>query len=149
MTRHPHLLETVKAKGLRVTPQRLIVLSAIADGEGHMNVDEVFRRAKQEYPYMDIATVYRTLHLFKKLRLVTEVGMGDRLHYELTTPDARHHHMVCQNCGKAFDLGPSYLDEFRSRLINEFGFEPDLDNFTVSGVCSACLSAKEESGSEV
>ena len=144
MTRHGDLLDTVKSKGLRPTPQRLIILSAIADGKGHMNVDEVFRRAKQEYPYINIATVYRTLHLFKKLGLVTEVGMGDRLHYELTTPDARHHHMVCQNCGKAFDLSPSYLDEFRSRLIGEFGFKPDLDNFTVSGVCSTCLASGEE-----
>jgi Fur family ferric uptake transcriptional regulator len=138
MTRHSHILEKVKAQGLRLTPQRLIILSAIADGKGHMNVDEVYRRAKQAYPYMDVATVYRTLHLFKKLGVVTEVGMGDRLHYELTDPDARHHHMACQVCGEAFALSPSYLDEFRSRLVNEFGFEPDLDNFTVTGVCSGC-----------
>ena len=79
VTRYQDILETVKSNGLRLTPQRLIILSAIAEGEGHMNVDEVYRRAKLAYPYMDIATVYRTLHLFKKLRLVTEVGMGDRL----------------------------------------------------------------------
>ena len=114
-----------------------------------MNVDEVYRRAKLAYPYMDIATVYRTLHLFKKLRLVTEVGMGDRLHYELTDPAARHNHMVCQECGKAFNLSPSYLDEFRSRLADEFGFEPDLDNFTVTGICLACQSAGERTGSRV
>ncbi len=146
MTRHQEILETVKSKGIRLTPQRLIILSAIADGEGHMNVDEVYRRAKLAYPYMDIATVYRTLHLFKKLRLVTEVGMGDRLHYELTDPNARHNHMVCQTCGKAFNLSPSYLDEFRTRLSNEFGFEPDLDNFTVTGICSVCRSAEEDTG---
>lgn len=142
MTRHSDILEAVKAQGLRLTPQRLIILSVIADGEGHMNVDEVYRRAKQVYPYMDIATVYRTLHLFKKLHLVTEVWMGDRLHYELTDPNARHNHMVCQLCSKAFNLSPSYLDEFRSRLTDEFGFEPDLDNFTVTGVCSACRSSE-------
>ena len=143
MTRHSDILELVKAQGFRLTPQRLIILSAIADGEGHMNVDEVFRRAKEAYPYMDIATVYRTLHLFKKLRVVTEVGMGDRLHYELTDPNTRHHHMVCQTCGKAFNLGPAYLDEFRTRLVKEFAFEPDLDNFTVTGICSGCQSTTE------
>ncbi len=142
MTRHNRIIEMVKAQGLRLTPQRLIILSAIADGEGHMNVDEVYRRSREAYPYMDIATVYRTLHLFKRLGLVTEVGMGDRLHYELTDPGARHHHMVCQVCGKAFTLSPSYLDEFRGRLVKEFGFEPDLDHFTVTGVCSGCQSAQ-------
>ncbi len=136
--KHEKILETVKAQGLRLTPQRLIILSAIADGHGHMNVDEVYRRAKDTYPYMDIATVYRTLHLYKKLGLVTEVGIGDRLHYELTDPDARHNHMVCRVCGKADNLSPSYLDEFRTRLVAEFDFEPDLDHFTVDGVCSTC-----------
>ena len=142
MNRHNDIIEAVKAQGLRLTPQRMIILSAIADGEGHMNVDEVYKRAKQAYPYMDIATVYRTLHLFKRLGLVTEVGMGDRLHYELTDPDARHHHMACQDCGEAFAFSPSYLDEFRRRLVNEFDFEPDLDHFTVTGVCSGCRKAQ-------
>ena len=138
MSRHEDVLQRLRAHGLRLTPQRLIILSAIAEGEGHMNVDEVYRRAKEAYPYMDIATVYRTVHLFKKLRLVTEVGMGDRLHYELTDPNTPHQHMVCQVCGKAFNLSPSYLDEFRTRLSKEFGFEPDLQNLTVTGVCSGC-----------
>ena len=146
MIKHKEILDMVKAQGLRLTPQRLIILSAVAEGEGHMNVDEVYRRAREAYPYMDIATVYRTLHLFKKLRLVTEVGMGDRLHYEFTDPHARHHHMACQSCGKAFNLSPSYLDEFRTRLVNEFGFEPDLDNFTVTGVCSGCRFTDGDKG---
>ena len=146
MSTYNDILDTVRAQGLRLTPQRLIILSAIAEGEGHMNVDEVYRRAREAYPYMDIATVYRTLHLFKKLRLVTEVGMGDRLHYELTDPNARHHHMVCQVCWKAFNLSPSYLDEFRSRLVDEFGFEPDLDNFTVTGICSECQAVAVGAG---
>ena len=143
MTRHTGILEKLKAEGLRLTPQRMIILSAIADGEGHMNVDEVFRRSKEAYPYMDIATVYRTLHLLKRLRMVTEVGMGDKLHYELTDPNARHHHMVCRVCGSAFNLSPSYLERFRNALIKEFRFEPDLDNFTVAGVCAQCGSNKQ------
>ena len=47
MNKHTDILEAVKAQGLRVTPQRMIILSAIVDGEGHMNVDEVYERAKQ------------------------------------------------------------------------------------------------------
>jgi Fur family ferric uptake transcriptional regulator len=70
--------------------------------------------------------------------MVTEVGMGDRLHYELASPNNRHHHMVCSQCGGAYDLSPSYLEEFRRTLIKDFGFAPDLDNFTVTGTCSQC-----------
>lgn len=111
-----------------------------------MGVDEVFRRARESYPYLDVATVYRTLRLFRELGVVTEVGIADRLHFELTDPAARHHHMVCKVCGSAFDLSPYYLEQFRETLSREFGFEPDLGNFTVTGTCVRCGSRKELRG---
>ncbi len=140
MTRHSQTLQNLHDMGCRLTPQRLFILSALAEGDDHIGVDEVFRRAKRSYPYMDIATVYRTLGLFKKLGVVTEVGMGDRLRYELTDPNGRHHHMVCRVCGEASGLDLQYMDQFRKVLMENFGFEPDLDNFTVTGVCAKCAS---------
>ena len=138
MAGNDQALKTLRDKGCRLTPQRLLVLSAVAQGNGHMGVDAVYRHAKESYPFLDIATVYRTLHLFKKLGVVTEVGIGDRLHFELTDPNARHHHMVCRVCGGAFDLDPHYLEGFHDALVEQFGFEPDLDNFTISGMCAEC-----------
>ncbi len=140
MLKHEQVIGTLRDKGHRLTPQRLIVLAIVAEGDGHLGVDEVFRRAKEAYPYMDIATVYRTLHLFKDLGVVTEVAIGDRLHYELTDPSGHHHHMVCRVCNGAFNLSPHYLEEFRKTLTKEFGFEPDLEHFTVTGICLGCRS---------
>lgn len=103
-----------------------------------MGVDEVFRRAREAYQYMDIATVYRTLRLFKEAGVVTEVEIGDRLHYELTLPGDLHHHMVCRECEGAYNLNPHYLEEFRETLVREFGFVPDLEHFSVTGTCADC-----------
>ncbi|MEK7806736.1 MAG: Fur family transcriptional regulator [Chloroflexota bacterium] len=137
---HERAVDSLRDKGYRLTPQRLIVLSIVAKAKGHLGVDEVFERAKEAYPYMDIATVYRTLHLFKSLGVVTEVAIGDRLHYELTDPAGGHHHMVCRVCNGAYNLSPHYLEELRVTLSREFGFEPDLEHFAVSGVCAQCRS---------
>jgi Fur family ferric uptake transcriptional regulator len=144
MSSQQEAVDTLRERGYRLTPQRLLVLNIVAQGGGHMGVDEVFRRAKEAYPYMDIATVYRTLHLLKRLGVVTEVAIGDRLHYELTDPNGRHHHMVCQVCQGAFNLSPHYLEEFRDTLVREFGFAPDLEHFAVSGTCSGCLAKQSE-----
>ena len=138
MSGHSQGLERLREMGYRLTPQRMLILEAVAEGEGHMGADEVYRRAKASYPYMDIATIYRTLHLLKKLGVVTEVAIGDRLHYELTDPEGKHHHMVCRLCQRAFNLGPHYLEEFHNTLLSEFGFEPDLEHFAISGVCAPC-----------
>ena len=142
MAPHQQAIDVLREKGHRLTPQRILVLSIVADGGGHMGVDEVFRRAKEAYPYMDIATVYRTLHLFKDLGVVTEVAIGDRLHYELIDPSGPHHHMVCRVCNGAFNLSPTYLDEFRDTLLEEFDFEPDLEHFAITGTCSGCRSGR-------
>jgi Fe2+ or Zn2+ uptake regulation protein len=138
MTRYEHLLQVLREQGHRLTPQRLIVLRVVAEGQQHLGVDEVFREAQTAYPFMDLATVYRTLRLFKQVGLVTEVAIGDRLHYELTHPEDRHHHMVCRVCHGAFNLSPHYLEEFNNTLVNEFGFVPNLDHFTITGVCVNC-----------
>lgn len=135
---HERAVESLREQGYRLTPQRILILSVVAESAGHIGVDQVFRRSKEAYPYMDIATVYRTLHLLKKLNVVTEVAIGDRLHYELTDPKGKHHHMVCQVCSGAFNLSPHYLEQFRSTLMREFNFEPDLEHFTITGVCSTC-----------
>lgn len=135
---HDQAVDALRENGYRPTPQRLIVLSIVAEGDGHMGVDQVFQQAKEAYRYMDIATVYRTLHLFRNLGVVTEVAIGDRLHYELTDTHGGHHHMVCRICNSAFNLSPHYLEEFRNTLTEKFDFEPDLEHFTISGVCARC-----------
>jgi Fur family ferric uptake transcriptional regulator len=118
-----------------------MVLQAIAESPSHASVEDIHKRASRSYRYLDIATVYRTVQLLKRLGIVTEVGLGSRLHYELAAGSARHHHMVCERCGGAYDLPPVYLDELRSRLAREFKFQPSLDHFTISGVCGGCASA--------
>lgn len=141
---HEQALERLRRQGHRITPQRVLVLSVVADGGEHMGVDEVFRRSREVYQYMDIATVYRTLRLFKDAGVVTEVEIGDRLHYELTMPGDIHHHMVCRVCSGAYNLSPHYLSEFRDTLVQEFGFLPDLEHFSITGICAGCQPMSEE-----
>ncbi len=139
MTRHNAVLETLREAGYRLTPQRVMVLQAIAESDGHLTAEAIHQRVIQLYPYLDIATVYRILQLLKRLHLVTEIALGDgSAQYEVAEPN-KHHHMVCRGCGRTFDLSPSYLEEFRERLIREFGFEPDLEHFAVGGACAECV----------
>ena len=138
MTKHDSVLETLREAGYRLTPQRVMVLEAIAESDRHLTAEAIHRRVVRLYPYMDIATVYRILQLLKRLHLVTEIDLGDSsAQYEVAEPN-KHHHMVCRECDGAYDLSPSYLEEFRALLIKEFGFEPDLEHFAIGGICAEC-----------
>jgi Fur family ferric uptake transcriptional regulator len=132
------LVDSLRASGARLTPQRLLILEVIARQQGHLGVDEVYRRVQQAYPYLDVATVYRTLHLLKRLGLVNEVAVGDRQQYELAAGRPPHHHLLCRECSVTIDLGPSYLEELQRTIQGRFNFEPDLEHFTITGVCAVC-----------
>ncbi len=139
MSGHTKVLESLKASGHRITAQRLLVLTALARKRSHVSVDEILHDVQRSYPFIDVATVYRTLQWLKDLHLVTELDIGGAARFELNDPEiAPHHHMVCQVCGEAFNLPPEYLAEFQSTLKREFGFEPDVAHFAIGGRCATC-----------
>ncbi len=137
MARQTKVLDLLKEQGYRLTPQRVLVLQALAEREGHVGVEEILHRVQADYPYIDVATVYRTLQLLKRHHLVTEIEVGGTSRYEFAD-GAGHHHLVCRVCGRTSDLSPSYLLELRDRLVREFGFQPDLEHRALTGRCAEC-----------
>jgi Fur family ferric uptake transcriptional regulator len=76
MTHHHEIIEALQQIGYRLTPQRMMILEAIADSSGHISAEEILERVRATYPYLDISTVYRTLDLLKTLHLVSETDMA-------------------------------------------------------------------------
>ena len=138
MSGHDSAVVRLRSEGYRMTPQRLSVLDIVARRSGHIDADEVWKLARQDHPYVDLATIYRTLRLLKSIGVVTEVMIGNKHHFELADHHNRHNHMVCSVCDGVQTLSPDYLVEFSQRLEHEFGFVPDLDNITIGGVCGQC-----------
>ena len=134
---HP-IAQALHGAGHRLTPQRVMVLAAVSDLGGHVSVDDIQTRVRERYPYIDIATVYRTVGLLKRLHLLNEVVQGGVSRYEVADPDHRHHHAVCEHCGKAVQLPPRYLDELRRQLVDDIGFDVHVEHTAISGLCAEC-----------
>ena len=133
-------MASLREVGYRLTPQRMLIVSIIHDSKGHVSAEDVHQRVKEQYPFVDISTVYRTLQLLKRLRLVTETDLGDgSVRYELSQAQ-RHHHLVCRQCGKTFALDDEMIEPLRSRLMGTHGFAADMEHFAIFGRCRACRS---------
>ena len=138
MAEYSDMAATLREVGYRLTPQRMMILAAIYEREGHVTAEAIHERVTQQYPFVDISTVYRTLQLLKKLRLVTETDLGEGVvEYELRER-GRHHHLVCRQCGKTAPLDHSYLKPLAGRLEEAYGFQADLEHFAIFGLCSRC-----------
>jgi Fur family ferric uptake transcriptional regulator len=132
------LLEILRERGHRLTPQRIMVLQAIEDSDDHISAEEIYAQAHARYPYMNISTVYRTLELLKELGLVSETDLGGgRLRYH-PAGKAQHHHLVCQKCGKVQDIDFSVFQRLHHELMASYGFNADLKHTAIFGICKDC-----------
>jgi Fur family ferric uptake transcriptional regulator len=123
----------------------MMIIAAIKEGRGHLSADEIHARVREKYPYVDISTVYRTLELLKGLGLVTETDMGrGRLVYEFRGTERPHHHLICQGCGRTFELDHRFLEPLEETLLEEYGFEAHIHHFAVFGRCADCRARETE-----
>ncbi len=132
------IVSQLSKQGYRLTPQRLMILTAIENSDDHISAEEIYAQIKAKYPYVNISTVYRTLELLKGLGLVTETDLGEgRVRYH-PADKGRHHHLVCQECGLVVDLDESVLSPVKDVLLREYGFIADLQHLAIFGRCVNC-----------
>ena len=143
----PPLAERLRARGLRLTPQRQQVLAAVNAIE-HGTPDDIAARLREEAgpggAAPDTSTVYRTLELLDRLGLVwhTHLGKGAPVYHAAEHP---HLHVVCSSCGAIASAAPDLLDGAAERLAADLGFTVDVGHVALSGTCRAC---RERTGSE-
>jgi Fur family ferric uptake transcriptional regulator len=138
MSNEPDIASLLRAAGQKVTPQRLLILTAVRDSRGHVTASQILDKVKVSYPYVDASTVYRTLSAAKELRLVSEtnLGSGDNL-FEWIGSE-RHHHLICRVCSNVSMLEEASVAAFAAKLEEETGFDADLDHLALFGTCGVC-----------
>ena len=126
-----------------MTPQRMMVLSAIENSTDHVTAEEVYARVLKKYPHMNISTVYRTLDLLGRLGLVTETDLGGGRVSFHPSDKGHHHHLVCQECGSVIDLDEPVLAPLRETLRREYKFDADLRHLGIFGHCDKCRKSSQ------
>jgi Fur family ferric uptake transcriptional regulator len=135
------LRQTLHRRGLRMTPQRQLVLDAVTE-LGHATPEAVCTRVQQTAPAVNITTVYRTLDLLEQLGVVrhTHLGHGAPTY---ATSTHEHVHLVCHRCGAVDEIDADALDDLAGRLRADTGFRLDATHVALSGLCRGCTEAAE------
>jgi Fur family ferric uptake transcriptional regulator len=133
--------KTLKTLGLRMTRQRALILEIIR--HGHLDADEVYRRAREKQPRFSLSTVYRTLRMLKEQGLVDELHLGEAHHHYEVKPSAEHHHLVCLGCGKIVEFECKLSQKMRQDLARKQGFKVTGVEINMTGYCSKCRQRRE------
>ena len=129
--------------GMRVTNQRALILEVSRRGQGHLDADEVYRRAREKQPRLSLSTVYRTLQTLKKLGLVEELHFDEAHHHYEVKPSSEHHHLVCISCGKVVEFKCQLSQEMKENVSREKGFEVTDVEVHMKGYCSKCRQRRK------
>jgi Fur family transcriptional regulator, ferric uptake regulator len=129
--------EELRARGYRVTPQRQLVLEAVAKLE-HASPEEIWADVQQTASGVNISTIYRTLELLEQLGLVTHTHLGHGAPRYHMAAEADHVHLVCSTCGRITQVPPDTVDALVTALDENNGFQTDLGHLTVYGRCAMC-----------
>jgi Fur family peroxide stress response transcriptional regulator len=122
-------------KGLPVTHQRLAVYEALHASHDHPSAEALHVKLKKKYPSLSLATVYKTLQTFQKLGLATLVNYPHvEARYDAITH--RHHHAICEKCGKIEDLFDEKLDSLPPPRAK--GFKATSHSVHFRGLCESC-----------
>jgi Fur family transcriptional regulator, ferric uptake regulator len=136
----PSLAEMLRARGLRLTAQRQLVLEAVYR-LGHATPDQVHAEVAQTAAGVNITTVYRTLELLEELGLVTHAHLSHGAPTYHTAGDQQHVHLVCRACGHIDEVAPSVLDGLIRALAGTRGFVVDIGHVALFGLCRPCAAA--------
>jgi len=128
----------LKGRGLRMTPQRQLILDAVASVRGHISADEVHQQVIRHFPDVNVTTVYRTLEVLEEMGLMRHTHFHNGVAQYERTDEAPHHHLVCTVCDSATDLDVKILEPLTRELHRRYGFKSDLAHTAIVGVCREC-----------
>lgn len=137
-----NLKEELKKKGYKLTPQRRAIVDTVIANEGkHLTAEEIYDEVKIVCPEIGLATVYRTILLLEEMGIVYKLDLNDGCsRYELAhiNETHRHHHLVCNNCGKVIEVQDDLLEDLEVQIEKVYKFKILDHSVKFFGVCDCC-----------
>ncbi len=131
----------INSSGGRMTPQRSALLSIIQESADHLDAEEIHRRARERGERVSLSTVYRTLDLLKRLRLVDELHLWDEHHHYESRTSQEHFHLLCRMCGAVTEISGSVVKRIKALAGEPHGFQIERAQMDFEGLCSVCRDA--------
>ena len=133
----------LREQGLPITQQREAVAQVVFSATGHLSVEEIEQRLRQGEERIGKATIYRTLDLLVKSKLVEEhdFGEGFKRYEHRLSREPVHEHLICLECGTVLEFRSDEVARIEQRVLSDHGFEPARHRLEIYGLCQDCRSA--------
>jgi Fe2+ or Zn2+ uptake regulation protein len=137
------LINKLKARGLRLTPQRLAIIEAFAENALlHPTASTIYEVARKKRARISLSTIYYTLNELAKKSIINilEFEKMDNRHEGNTEV---HIHLVCKRCKDIIDIFPRLFNP--NDMVKNVDFLVTDTRFEYYGYCAKCRERKVRS----
>jgi Fur family transcriptional regulator, ferric uptake regulator len=137
--------DQLRARGLRWTPQRRILVEVLSQADGHVTGAELVERCRAIDPDTIPSTVYRTLDVLEELGVIRHSHGADGREEFHVLPAVEHAHLYCRVCAGSSELtadDPAVVAAVEA-VRDGHGFAIDIAHLTLTGVCATCRAAAD------
>ena len=130
------IVQILKSKGLRVTPQRFAVYSNLLSRKDHPTAEQILTSLNKNSPTSSQATIYSSLQALKEVGLVREVLLEEGVcRYDANV--LPHHHFRCGKCGCIEDIAWEQVEGISFKELRP-GLTVEQYELTIHGICERC-----------
>lgn len=135
------LAERVRARGGKVTPQRMLIYEALQGDASHPTAEQLHARLLQRLPHLSLSTVYAALHDLAAAGELRAFATGDgQLHFD---PDTRPHtELVCIRCRRIEDVPEEQWQVHVPRQLAGYHIIGRTELYY--GICPTCQSHEQD-----
>ena len=144
MLTQQELVDRLRTRSVRVTPQRLAIAEAVLNSSDHPTVQQIYERVRNNFPSMTLATIYSTLGVLERSGLIQELPFERMSRYE---PNMEPHvNLVCISCENVMDAdaGQEAVVRLKNRILNESNFQVAWQRVDFYGWCPNCAAEKRQ-----
>ena len=141
-------VEALRARGLRVSAARRLVLEALYASDHPLTADRIAAGLDGRVPRSDPGSVYRNLEMLESVGLVRHFHLGHGPGLYVRPSIGVREHLVCDSCGSVRAVDPHALDRVRALIRDEFGYEARFTHFPIAGLCPTCAGDDVPAASE-
>lgn len=133
------LKTALKKEGLRFTAQRQLVFDEVCRNVDHRDADDIFLSLRKRNKPVSRATVYRTVEVLVKNKLLKKLDVGDgRARFERVDAAEHHDHIICVECGKIEEFIDQKIEKFQEKIVSDRGDKMVRHILQLFVVCKEC-----------
>lgn len=149
-TQARYWVKSLKKSGYRLTKPRKLILKSISNSSKPLSADDIYLTVRKDEPNIGIATIYRTLELLTRLKLISKINFGsEKSFYTLSgnSGNGSSNFMICNSCGRIVHDNKCIKNSIKIRLKENAeksileNCKIKIDNYQVVffGLCDKCI----------